>query len=435
MKRIESIACCLLLIAGLFSCMTDDVSEDCPHTDSTKKGIAQVMLSLSVPNSQLPSPGTRAISESGIHSLWLLEFENGALKEKADITTKYNNSNGKRLYVAIEETEHPVILSVVANVDVSALAIGTPQAETLRNLTFDNASSLEYIPMYGESQEFAGISRENAYDTSIELVRALAKIEIQYSSTQTAEDFTFLGIKVLNTNAKGYVADINDIPTQLPVGAVEASPVSVNEGLKTASIYLAETLNNIPNKVQVLVHGRYRNTDCWYRLDMIKQTEGTENIEITELKRNYKYVFALQNVNFEGRSETEAMNGEPDNKVFEARVMTLNAEEADILDITTDDYYFLGVNTSTLQLTQNAEGLCFTKLKILTNNHQEGWRIVDAPAGSTFSPGLTGGTALSDEQREVSTIWIYIDRNLIRNDFNFYVTTGKIRKTITVRMP
>ena len=168
---------------------------------------------------------------------------------------------------------------------------------------------------------------------------------------------------------------------------------------------------------------------------MIKQTEGTENIEITELKRNYKYVFALQNVNFEGRSETEAMNGEPDNKVFEARVMTLNAEEADILDITTDDYYFLGVNTSTLQLTLNAEGLCFTKLKILTNNHQEGWRIVDAPAGSTFSPGLTGGTALSDEQREVSTIWIYIDRNLIRNDFNFYVTTGKIRKTITVRMP
>lgn len=62
--------------------------------------------------------------------------------------------------------------------------------------------------MYGETVEFENINRDNSYDTSVELVRALTKIEIQYSSTQTEEEFTFLGIKVLNTNAKGYVKSL-----------------------------------------------------------------------------------------------------------------------------------------------------------------------------------------------------------------------------------
>ena len=347
---------------------------------------------------------------------------------KIDITAKYNNANGKRLYIAIEETEHPVILSIVANQNVSSLDIGTEKEVALQKLTFDNAQTLKYVPMYGETVEFENINRDNSYDTSVELVRALTKIEIQYSSTQTEEEFTFLGIKVLNTNAKGYVKSLG-IPTQTSVKSVAADPVSINSKLKTASVYIAETNNNESNKIQILVHGRYKGTDCWYRLDMIKENEKDE---ITILKRNYKYVFALQNVNFLGRTESDVMEGDPDNKAFDARLMTLNAEEADILDITTDDEYFLGVNSSTLQSTVNDGGLCFAKLKILTNNVFQGWAIVDAPEGVTFNPGTTGGLANSDEQRKVETVWIYIDKTKVTKDFDFYVTTGKIRKVITV---
>lgn len=430
MKHIHNILYCLLFIVGLASCVTDNALDNYPD-ESSRIANAQVMLSLSIPNSQLPS-ATRVISESTVNSLWVLEFENGVLKEKIDITTKYNNSNGKRLYVSIEETEKPVVLSVVANIDVSGLATGTDKESILKSLIFSNANSNNYIPMYGESEEFANINRNNVYDTSVELIRAFAKIEIQYNSTQTDKEFTFLGIKVLNTNANGYLADGFGIPEQTPVKSITADPVYINNNLKTASVYIAETENNSQNKVQILVHGRYSGTDCWYRLDMIK---NNENNEITSLKRNHKYVFALQNVNFLGRSEADAMTGDPDNKAFSARVMTLSAEEADILDITTDDEYFLGVNSSILQLTLNEEGLCFTKLKILTNNISQGWNIVDAPEGVTFNPGTSGGMAVSDEQRAVSTVWIYIDRSKITKDFDFYVTTGKIRKTITVRMP
>lgn len=432
MKRIHYILYSLLLIASLSSCVTDNVLDDPQNLKGDETATAQVMLSLSIPNSQLPA--TRVIGESTVNSLWVLEFENGILKEKIDITAKYNSSNGKRLYIAIEETENPVILSIVANQDVSDLSIGTEKETVLQSLLFDNAHTLDYIPMYGETQEFEKINRANSYDTSVKLIRALTKIEVQYSSTQTEEEFTFLGIKVLNTNAKGYVPNMLGIPTQTSVESVTANPVSVksNNNLKTASVYIAETDNNKDNKVQILVHGRYKGTDCWYRLDMIK--ENTKD-EITTLKRNYKYVFALQNVNFLGRSESDAMEGDPDNKAFDARLMTLNAAEADILDITTDDEYFLGVNSSTLDLTLNDGGLCFAKLKILTNNVSQGWEIVDAPEGVTFNPGTTGGFAVSDEQRKVATVWVYVDRSKVTEDFNFYVTTGKIRKTITVYLP
>ena len=56
--------------------------------------------------------------------------------------------------------------------------------------------------------------------------------------------------------------------------------------------------------------------------------------------------------------------------------MTLNAEEADILDITTDDEYFLGVNSSTLQSTVNDGGslFCKTKDSDVTMSFQ-GWAI------------------------------------------------------------
>lgn len=270
MKRIHNILYNLLLIAGLSSCVTDNALDDCPNQGGNETATAQVVLSLSIPDGQLPP--TRVVSESEVNSLWVLEFENDILKEKIDITAKYNNANGKRLYIAIEETEHPVILSIVANQNVSSLDIGTEKEVALQKLTFDNAQTLKYVPMYGETVEFENINRDNSYDTSVELVRALTKIEIQYSSTQTEEEFTFLGIKVLNTNAKGYVKSLG-IPTQTSVKSVAADPVSINSKLKTASVYIAETNNNESNKIQILVHGRYKGTDCWYRLDMIKENE------------------------------------------------------------------------------------------------------------------------------------------------------------------
>lgn len=435
MKHIHHILYCLLFIAGLSSCIADTILED-PDNGQAKAENAQVMLSLSVPESQLPS-ATRSISDdSNVNSLHVLVFEgekedtdpkNYRLTDVIDIKDKYLNAKDKPFYIAIKESKKVVCLSLVANAEITS-PLNSTKGETLESLKF-NASKLSYMPMYGEAAPFMdGLSRDVHYnDIKVSLTRALAKIEVQYNSSQTTNEFEFLGIEILNTNDQGYIATGQGILSQKAIGSINI-PAG---GEKVVSAYVAETENNTGNKISVLVHGKYYDTEGYYRLDMIKEKE---NNEILRLVRNYKYIFSLQNVNYAGRTRDDALRGEPDNKAFNARVMTLSADESSILDITTDDQYFLGVNSSTLQLEDDGN-ICFTKLKILTNNYNEGWKIVDTPSDVTFNPGTTGGTAVSDATRKVSTVWIYIDRNQVTKDFNFYITSGKIRKTITVKQP
>lgn len=431
MKHIHNILYGLLLLAGVSSCVTDAVYDDCPEGGEASAKNVQVMLSLSVPSSQLPS-ATRAITnDEAISNLYLLVFDNDTLTARMDITSKYQNANNGKFYVAVKESPNPVSLAIAANADVPTMlpTVGITKTEALQQLTFTGASNLSFMPMYGTTTDFNGISRDQTYDVTVNLIRALACIEVQYNSTQTQAEFQFLGIEVINTNADGYVADLG-VLTQSPVASIPVTPTVISgppNRQEKAMVYVAETSNNSPDKISVLIHGIYNGEDSWYRLDMIRSEESDE---ILKLERNFRYIFALQNVNFVGRTREEALTGDPDNKAFHAIVMTLTAAEGDILDITTDDQYFLGVNSSTLQLEDNGN-ICFTKLKVLTNNTVAGWTIVDAPAGVTFNPGITGGTGI----REVSTVWIYIDTGVVTSDFDFYVTTGKIRKTITVRQP
>jgi hypothetical protein len=327
-------------------------------------------------------------------------------------------------------------MALVANADVSSLTIGTATLENAKQLRFASSNAASYIPMYGQTEEFAdGLERGRLYSVKVDLIRAFAKVELRYATTQTQANFTIDNVYLTNVNTTGYVvdnlttlsgdeSDLSLVPSRYAVGA--------GERVEEASFYIGETFNTTTSKVYILLEARYNGTPCWYRLDLIP-SEGTQTMG--KLERNHRYVISLQNVTYLGReTSTAAEAGEPDNAAFEASVMTLNADEGDILNITTDDRYFLGVNSATLQLTDNGS-ICFARLKVLTDNTAEGWRIVDAPAGVTFAPGLTGGVGV----REVNTVWIYVEKNgnsyLPNNNFEFYIETGYIRKTITIEMP
>lgn len=441
MKPIYNILYSLLLIAGFMSCVTEDITDNCPDESGTGAlGNAQVMLNLSVPSNRLPS-ATRAIKdESGIDVLNMLVFENNTLKKVTDITSKYKSgytdeNNSSFFYVSIKETKNPVRLFIIANADLSELSEESSSLDDAMKLTFRNSNNMNSIPMYGEavSDEFeSGLSRDKTYNkVPVELIRSFAKIEVQYNSSQPKSEFEFLGAEVINVNTGGYVANREDILAGQSTETLSVIPTIISEGpdrREIATFYVGETANNAQNKVSVIIHGKYEGTEGYYRLDMIK-ADGKDEIDL--LKRNYRYIFVLQNVNYEGRGKDEVLTGDSDNKPFQTNVMTLTAAESDILDITTDDNYFLGVNTSTLQLTDNGS-ICFTKLKVLTSNTADGWVIADYPTpGVTFSPGIEGGRGA----RVVNAVWIYIDKSHITKDFNFYVKTGKIRKTITVKMP
>lgn len=432
MKHIYNIIYSLLFIAGISSCVTEDVFTDCPDTGNTGSGkTAQVMLNLSIPNSQMPSTTRSITNEKEINTLYVLEFEDGILKEKINITDKYNSSNGKSIYVTIKETDKPVSLSLIANANVETLEIGNSSLEsTKKALTFSDANKLSQIPMYGETATFDHIIHNQKYDVDVELVRSLAKIEVQYNSTQPKSEFEFLGIEVINVNTKGYVAANQGISTGTTnlTAIPDIQRIEPNR-LEIASVYIGETNND--NNISILVHGKYFGIEGYYRLDMIKA--GNENLEerVGVLQRNYRYVFSLQNVNYEGRPDrASALSGPSDNEAVKANVMTI--KDSDILDITTDDQYFLGVNSSTLQLEKNSAGLCFTKLKILTDNTTEKWTIADYPNDGVefnYNQDQTGSTIVA------TSVWIYVDLTKIKESFNFYVKIGKIRKTITVNLP
>ena len=134
MKHIHHILYCLLIIAGLSSCITDMAYDNpCPDGGESDADKAQVMLSLSVPNPQFPS-ATRSISDdSNINSLYVLVFEGEkgtdkkdyGLTDIIDIKDKYLKAKDSQFYVAIKETPKAVCLSLVANAEIATSFLGT----------------------------------------------------------------------------------------------------------------------------------------------------------------------------------------------------------------------------------------------------------------------------------------------------------------------
>lgn len=109
--------------------------------------------------------------------------------------------------------------------------------------------------MYGETTELQGITRALAYDVKVNLLRALAKVEVQYNSTQTKNEFEFTDIEVLNTSAQGYVADQGIPASSTIVNSIKVTPTDNSNGgsnrQEIASVYVHETVNNGTNKISV----------------------------------------------------------------------------------------------------------------------------------------------------------------------------------------
>lgn len=432
MKHIYNILYGLLFIVSFPSCTADETILNSPDQGSGKT--AQVMLSLSIPGQQLPSQETRSISnDKAIESLYVLEFVDGQWEKTEDITDKYKPDDNNNIYISLEETSKPIELVLIANSDkVSDIEhLGfTDRKGVLRSLIFDINASLNTIPMYGSSSLPDGISRNDKKNIKVELERSLSCIEVICNSTQSKDEFELLGIEVLNINQEGCVVT-NMLPT---ISAGTESTGEITSNGTTASAYVAETLNT-NHAISVLVHARYKGTECYYKLDMLKNSQD-KDVYVETLMRNYKYSFSLQSIPYLGKgSRAEAINNPADNKSLGVRVMTISAAEEDIRDITTNDYYFLGVNSSNLRLeklnTNTSDQTYFVKLKVLTNNTDEGWNISGYPSGVSFSE-ISGGKAISDAKRKVTSVWIYVDKNIIKSDFTFYVTSSSIRKAINI---
>lgn len=440
MKKIQiNIAFLLLLFATLVaSCQDSD--DTLQEMVQPQEKYAQVAFNVTVPLNSLPS--SRAISnDTEINDYVVWVFDNGnfveAIKPDATYTVdgntypriSYDKTNGGKMFLMLSEKLTSVKLLMIANATVPQPNKGTilENAKTAIG-TFTN-SDLTYMPMYGESE-----------NGTITLIRAMAKVEVR--AQEVLDHFKLEEMYVYSVNNTGTIVAQSTISNDL----VERVQATVDTEKNLGYVYLPEIADvnrTIGDKTFVIIGGTYtdnsgKTSTKWYRLDFIKRTQiqgsGVTYDNLENIERNHRYIFEIDYLTPTAGHVTLDKDvyvpAEADNKIIEG-IKTMVIDDVDVMDITTDNYIYLGVTAGNLTAKQIGSGYYAVRIRVVTNN-PDGWTIETLPEGvsvtmSSWNP--TGDTV--DETPQ--SIWVYIDGNVgVGTSKTLYIYSGNIRKTIVI---
>ena len=129
-----------------------------------------------------------------------------------------------------------------------------------------------------------------------------------------------------------------------------------------------------------------------------------------------------------------AVSADADNRISETEIEMIVIDDKDIMDITTDNYIYLGVTAG--KITASEIGNYYTaRIRVVTNN-QNGWQIETLPEGvsvtlDSWRPELGG------EIEKVNSTWVYLEKAQYssKQDVSLYIYSGNIRKTIQILIP
>lgn len=436
----------LLLLFAMFvaGCQdTDEVLQEMPQTETK---YAQIAFNVTVPLSGLPS--SRSISNDGAinsYVVWVFNEDKfvEAVQEGAtypvDGTSypkiSYNKQSGGKMYLMLSEEYTSVQLMMIANIGVNAPTVGTSMAKAKAALgTFTNDESLSYMPMCGENNKTFAVTH-GADGGTITLVRAMAKVKV---IAKDAEDhFTLQKMYVYRVNSTGTIALQSTITNNTSMAERIEGIVDENN---SASVYIPEIadVNNEDGKTFVILEGLYNNTETkFYRLDFIKRTQTTDDgvtySELENIERNHCYIFEIDYLtNTAGHGTlNEALNAEADNKKI-AGIKTMVIDDVDVMDITTDNYIYLGVTAGNLTATKRSDESSYytTRIRVVTNN-SEGWTIEALPENVQVT--MSSWTPESEDVETVQSVWVYIDGSVGTGvSRTLYIYSGNIRKKIVI---
>lgn len=444
MKAKTYILLLLFLSAFLAGCSVEDSEMDTSLAPGEKK--TQVVLTLSIPAVSIPQ-STRAVTEedeSTINELaiWVFDKNDEYLYQ---VSSKEDEEGikkvvirGNKIYATLRESETPVKLAMIANASVSEPRVGQNRTSALASLTFGySPGENKYIPMYGESQT-PFIVKEGVTPDGISLKRALARVEVNASNA--LPNFRLESATVVNINTQGTIVQSNTITNSATRTSYETNAIH-NKWV----FYIPEAANvdSKDSKVRtsIILKGEYKNNGTkYYRLDFIKRTQnGTDKIDyeyISTIKRNYRYVFHIENM-VEGAghaSKADALSGEADNKVVIKSTIILIDDE-NIRDITTDSQYYLGITSDNLiaSVKQGSTGDYYTVGMSVVTNNPDGWFIEDLPYGVEVS---TDKTPSGQELEKAASVWVYIKKSTANPEDirTIYIYSGNIRKTIKIKI-
>ena len=454
MKNIKiNIAFLFLLFATLVaSCQdSDETLQEIVQTEETK--YAQVAFNVTVPLSSLPS--SRAIADDeAINDYVIWVFNEEKFVEAIYPTNPrliYDKSNGGTMTITLSEDLTTAKLVMIANISgITTPKEGTSLDNARNSLgNFTNSNDMEYMPMYGEMEESFNV-KNGGNGGTITLIRAMAMVEVDTS--EATDHFGLTEMYVCRVNETGTIVKQAFIKNNdSMIGSIQGTL----NGTK-AYVYLPEIAGvNVQgsddkwvSNTFVIIKGNYgyekdKRTEKWYRLDFIKRTStqgsGVSYDFINNVERNHKYIFEIKYLSDGAGHDvdqstleailTKAQSVDADNKIADNEIQTILIDNKDIMDITTNNYIYLGVTSAKLTAKKSQYSQQYAvRLSVVTNN-PDGWFLENLPSDVT----LTKPAWTPTDVEKVQSAWVYINGNVAAGESRvIYIYSGNIRKQITI---
>lgn len=480
---------CMMLLVLMAACENEVLSSGRPDGGETPDG--KVRVEIFARANSYPIPSTKGVNDENTVGMtpWVLVFKgNGSSATFVEAVQAYESSAGKRFVVLTKQpagSKYQLLIlanppshfcygddATVYDFDESNLSSRLASAslsQVCRNLRTVPLASSPFlgIPYSGSGELFPmsaslevdrideDIKIENSDGTSLQLIRAVAKMSVANSAT----NFKLKGITaIVNVplqgllhNLDGSIPDNTGNRTEYQVDASYSSPLAVAEAVsggqstEKSPVYLYEF--DQQGKPYMIIQGTYtdkdkNSKDFYYKMALVDNALQPLNI-----LRNRAYKFTIKTVKGPGY-DTVA-----DAKASKASNTDLNFEilvdDTDSYEIMANNDYYLAVSNSVfIAYTNGATSL--EAFKISTDcqvQFPNSNKITDNGGAVESSFSLVSGYSSipikesNASSPRISSVKVQITNKLQQNEYtqpqknNAYVTLklGNLEKQIHIR--
>lgn len=441
----------LFLLAAILSGCTDKGIVP-SKIDAESEDKINAYFYLLTPLPDLPS--TRAINDdSEFHNYTIWVFENNFFQEAINNDKiNYDGHNGGVIEIPLNKEWTKVRLMMIANVNVNPPSPETPwnDAEVmLQNAIFTYTGNENYMPMYGTSGN-AAFAVKQGINGTIQLKRCMARVVINAKEAAT-DNFTLETVNIYNVNTKGTVAQVYPIKNQETYG--DSIKGYVDQVNNIGIVYIPERVglndgDDGKTRTSVVIKGLYKSKEGvpiatkYYRLEFIKRVISNGGVVIYKaidtIKRNYSYNFNIDYLlDCSGVSSlNEALINPATNKKGD-NIKVNTIEDDGIMDITTDNYTYLGVTSGRIDAILNTDGTYYAAQISVMTNDPNGWAMDALPKGvSATIQKWTPDPSLP--VTSIQSVWVFLPKTIYNTpgeEVKLYIYSGNIRKSIIIVIP
>lgn len=351
----------------LASCTHDELDIPAPLQQESGEKV-KLTFNVNIPEAQTVK--TRGFGETAtLNSLWLVLFdEQGYYVGKAQAynadkssgtISGVNMTTETQFYVELNVSQSPRIIHFIGNYDLSNANLAGHENSIISrlNVTDGNDAYWQRINV----DEIAKIEGATADDNGlfegdlpsamqpVHLLRNFAKITVDASNPEvTGGTFGYTGFDIITTESHGSVAPYNmasdsafptfissgntcvsydDLLTDKYTGFIpgasqhentfdkENKTFSPTPSFSPDAQYMYER-NNEDGQTYVIVKGTWNGTDTYYKIDLIREVEGSA-VTYFHILRNFHYNIIIKSVEGKGADTAEeAAAGAASNNIF-----------------------------------------------------------------------------------------------------------------------